>query len=229
MPDIYEVDLFADDPYDVSALVMSRWLVPNEKESKFRDRLYLSLCSWFIRDRAARDPQWAKQPQMLIPNQACRSQDDLRRDLKTFNRRFKDRVTAGRMAVAFLQEAEQRTVPPLPPEVKRLSINELAGFVLEEHGIADPANLKSRVWRPSRPVAHLCAAWVTLAQEHFTAQGAVLNPIEAMRKREFLAQFLYRAELMEPLLDRSQLNISATDLIRFRLRPKGGVKKIELS
>ena len=97
----------------------------------------------------------------------------------------------------------------------------MANFVLEEHGMADVDNLKSRVWRPSRSVAHLCAAWVTLAQQHFAEHGAVLNPIEAMRRPEFLALFLYRAELIEPLVERSRLNIAVEDLIRFRMTPKG--------
>ena len=85
-------------------------------------------------------------------------------------------------------------------------------------------NFQKRVWRPSRPVLHLCAAWVTLAQEHFNLHGKPLDALEAMRKPEFLAQFLHRAELMEPLIESSRLSVSADDLIRFRLLPAAGVK-----
>ena len=55
--------------------------------------------------------------------------EPIQRDVRTLDRRLKDRVTAGRMVVAFLQEAELEELPWLPPEVARLSINELALFV----------------------------------------------------------------------------------------------------
>ena len=116
-------------------------------------------------------------------------------------------------------------VPPLPPEVRHLSLNQIAAYALEGRGLADETNIKSRVWRPSQSVLHLCAAYVTLAQGHFKEHGLVLDPLEATRRPEFLALLLYRAQLMEPLIERSRLNISADDLIRFRLLPKGGSKK----
>ena len=131
-------------------------------------------------------------------------------------------MTAGHMAVAFLQEAETGAKPKLPPKVPRLSVNAMASYAMEERGITDQANMKSRVWRPSRPVIHLCAAWVTLAQAHFAEHDVPLEPVEAMRKPEFLALLLYRAQLIEPLVERSQLNIAADDLIRFRLSKKVG-------
>ena len=116
-------------------------------------------------------------------------------------------------------------VPPLPPKVRSLSLNQIAACALEERGLADETNMKSRVWRPCRSVVHLCAAYVTLAQEHFKEHGVELDPLEATRRPEFLALLLYRAQLMEPLIERSRLNIGADDLIRFRLLPKGGSNK----
>ena len=225
MPEVYEVDLNGPDPYDVTALIISNWASPEDKVTALRERLYLSLCSWFIRDRARREPDWAQRPQLIIPNQACRKEDDVRSDVKTLERRFKDRMTAGRMVVAFLQEVETGTVPPLPLRAERVSINEMAGYALDGRGIVDRTNMKSRVWRPSRRVLHLCAAWVTLAQEHFAEHGEPLEPVEATRKPEFLALFLHRAQLMEPLIERSRLNLVVSDLIRFRLLAKGGSKK----
>ena len=93
MREAYNVDLLAPDPYDVSALVISRWACPLEKEKPLCERLYLSLCSWFIHDRIRREPEWARQPQLLIPNLACRSNDLVQRDLRTLERRLNDRAT----------------------------------------------------------------------------------------------------------------------------------------
>lgn len=59
MRECYEVDLFAPDPFEVSALIISNWAWPGVSETSGRERLYLSLCSWFIRDRAGREPNWA--------------------------------------------------------------------------------------------------------------------------------------------------------------------------
>lgn len=224
MREAYEVDLHAPDSYDVSALIISLWLCPEEEEKVRRESIYMSLCSWFIRDRASREPKWAERPQWIIPNQACWAEKNIRADLNSFVRRLRDRVAAGDIAIPFLQEAETGKKPKLPPEVRRLTLNEIVDFALPRHGMPDAGNLKSRVWRPSRPVLHLCAAWVTLAQEHFKEHGTPLDPMEAMLDPGFLERFLRRAELMEPLIERSRLSVSADELIKFRLLPNAGVK-----
>lgn len=217
MRECYEVDLFAPDPYEISALVISNWAWPGANETAGRERLYLSLCSWFIRDRAEREPEWAQNPQMIRPNQACRSDGDLRRDFRTLNRRIKDRTMVGHVAIAFLQEAETGVVPKLPPGVPRMSANALVQNQLEDRKITDTANFLSRLWRPSRSVLHLCAAWAVIAQEHFKEHAAPLILEKAMRRPDFLALLLHRAQLYESLLERSRLKIRADELIRFRL------------
>jgi hypothetical protein len=222
--DTHYVDLFSRYPYEVSSLVIASWACPLEKEKVLREQLYLTLCARFIRDRIRREPEWAKLPHLLIPNLTCRSEDLLRRDVRTLERRFKDRATAGHMAVAFLLEAETGAQPP--KGVDRLSINKLAGQALEARGMADEANLKSRLWRPSRSVIHLCAAWAVLAQEHFREHSTPLDPMEAMLRPGFLALMLLRAERMETLVERSRLNINADNLIRFRLVRKGALKRL---
>ena len=55
----------------ISILAMPGWTEPGK-----RDRLDLSLCSWFIRDHGERDPAWASQPQWIRPDQACRAEAD---------------------------------------------------------------------------------------------------------------------------------------------------------
>lgn len=223
MRETINVDLYAPDPYEVAALIISALACPEEKEKAARDRLYLSLCSFFIRERCAREPEWGKQPQLVIPNQACRAETDIRRDFRTLERRLVDRVTAGHMAAAFLLEAELGKVPGLPPGVADLSVNNMAAYLAEERGISDDKNFLTRVWRPSRSVLHLCTAWATLAQEHFKEKGTKLDLLESARRPEFLALLLYRAERMEPLVAGSRLNISTDDLIKFRM-VRGGVK-----
>lgn len=223
MRECYQVDLYAPDLYEVSALIISTWAWPGAGAGEVagRERLYLSLCAWFIRDRAVREPEWAEQPQALRPDQACRADADIKRDRRTLDRRIKDRVTAGHMAIPFLLEAETGSVPGLPAEMARLSVNERAKFAKSERGITHSENLESRVWRPSRAVLHLSAAWAVIAQEHFKEHGTPLVLNEVMRRPEFLAQLLSRAVLFEPLLERSRLKIAPDELIRFRLVRSG--------
>ena len=128
--------------------------------------------------------------------------------------------------MAFLIEAETGASPQLPKGVERVSVNQLASHALDGRGMADEANLKSRLWRPSRSVIHLCTAWAMLAQQHFKEHGAELDPMEAMLRPGFLALMLLHAERMETLVERSRLNIKADDLIKFRLVPKGALKRL---
>ena len=211
------VDLYTPDPYEVSACIISTLACPEDKEKATRERLYLSLCSLFIRDRCVRKPEWGKRPQLIIPSQACRSEADIQRDFRTLQRRLKDRATAGHLAAAFAMEVERGEVPELPRGVDNLSLNKMAAHMMEERGIAEETNFLSRIWRPSRSVIHLCTAWATLAQEHFKENGTELDLLEAARRPEFLALLIYRAELMEPLFARSRLKIGADELIKFRM------------
>jgi hypothetical protein len=87
-----------------------------------------------------------------------RSERDCNRDLRTLVRRWRDRMIAGRIAIAYLKEALPGQVLELPPSVKRLSINELAKLVLDDTRLTDPQNVETRIWRPSLPVVHLASA-----------------------------------------------------------------------
>ena len=72
--EILELDL--PDLFEVSAMLISILAMPGWTEPGKRDRLDLSLCSWFIRDHGERDPAWASQPQWIRPDQACRAEAD---------------------------------------------------------------------------------------------------------------------------------------------------------
>jgi hypothetical protein len=223
MREIFEVDLDGPQPFEVPALLISAMAWPGADDADVvrRHRLYLSLCAWFVRDQAARDPDWASQVQWIRPDYAWRDPTEIAKDIRTLERRLRDRVIAGHMAIAFLKEAETGEVPPLPKGVLRLSLNELAKRAADELGFEGAENLETRVWRASRPIIHLCAAWCTLAQERFNVGGKQVDFGEAMRSSAFLAEIIRRAELYEPLLERSRLEITPDELISFRLAPAG--------
>ena len=77
------------------------------------------------------------------------------------------------MAMAFLREVENGVAPKLP-SVKRLSINEMARMVLGDTDDSDPANVETRIWRPSRPVIHLASAvqvWLHIGEQQIGQLG----------------------------------------------------------
>ena len=213
----YEVDFGGSQPFEISALILANLARPGEAEAKARVELYGSLLSWLIRDRCSRDPEWGNSPQLIIPVYMCRSERLIERDMRTVWRCMRDRLIAGHMAVAFLKEAETGIAPKLPNGMKRLSINEIATSVASDIGIMDAGNLETRVWRPSLPVLHLCAAWAVCVQEYKRERGLDLMINISFMDEQFLRLLLERAELYEPLLERSRLKIKPEKLTRFRI------------
>jgi hypothetical protein len=219
MREIYEVTLSGPQLYEVSALLISTLAMPGVSETAPRLRLYDSLCASFIRWHVARDPEWASQPQWIRPDQACRREADIQKDMRTAERRLRDRLASGHLAIAYLQEAESGQTPVLPGDAKRLTLNQLV-----EHtnlGIPDVENITTRVWRPSLPVIHLCAAWATVAQEYHREHGRAMPLDDSTWTPEFLATIFYRAQLYEPLLERGRLKIAPESLVRFRVTGVG--------
>ena len=115
-------------------------------------RVPLQLCT---RIKSASEPNWATAPQPIKPIYAFRLQQDITRDLRTLDRRIRDRMIAGRMGIGFLKEAVTGQVPA---GLKRLSINELAELGRDEARYSEPENVETRIWRPSLPVIHLATA-----------------------------------------------------------------------
>ena len=221
MRQAYEVDLSGPDLFDVAALLISHLAWPASSDTKHRSGFYLSFYAWCVRERAARDPCWGEQPQFIQPNAVCRSESDIARDIRTLERRLRDRLTAGHIAMAVLKETGLGVMPTLPAGAKRLSINQMIEHM--DLGLSAVDNVAKRVWRPSLPVVHLCAAWASVQQEHWTAHETPADLITSFQSPEVLAQIIHRAELYVPLLERGRLAVPPGTLVRFGFAP-GGVK-----
>ena len=160
------------------------------------------------------EPDWALPSQSMKPIYALRRQDENDRFLRTLERRVRDRMVAGRMAIGFLKEALTGEVPP---GIKRVSINELARLVLDDVGYTEPENVETRIWRPSLPVIHLASA----LQLMLHLAGPVTGPIglESLLLGRNVIELLVRtAEYHEALIAQSRyLHVAPETLIRFRL------------
>ena len=143
--------------YEAGALLVTLLAFP-EASDQMRGDVHASLCNYALRIKSAIEPDCATLPQPIKPLYALRSERDCNRDLRPLLRRVRDRMIAGRMAVAFLTGALPGQVLKLPQGLTRLSINQLSRLVLDDTGFTDPHNVETRIWRPSLPVVHLASA-----------------------------------------------------------------------
>jgi choline dehydrogenase-like flavoprotein len=106
--------------YEAGALLVTLLAYPDASDEA-QGHVHASLCTHALRARSEIEPEWAVQPQPIKPIYTLRSQRDCDRALRTLERCLRDRMVAGRMAIAFLKEALCRQVPELPAGVKRLT------------------------------------------------------------------------------------------------------------
>jgi hypothetical protein len=153
--------------YEAGAVMLTVLAYPQEclgQADGLGFRPLLSLCALAVLMKAEHDPQWAWS-NSIKPVYAGRNHRDITRDLKTFQRRQRDRMAAGKIGVAFLKEAQTGQIPDLPADVKRMSLNELAKMGATDAGYTNLENFETRVWRPCLPVIHLAAAFQIVMNE----------------------------------------------------------------
>ena len=213
---LHQIDFNRLQVYEAGALLLTLLAYPDASDET-QGNVHLSLCTHALRVRSEIEPDWALLAQPIKPIYALRSQRDCNRDLRTLERRMRDRMVAGRMGIAFLREALPGRVLELPAGVKRLSINQLAELVLDGTRFTDPDNVETRVWRPSLPVIHLASA----IQVYLTLREADARPIgleTLLLNREVIELIIQGAEYHEPLLAQSRhLRFDPERMIRVRL------------
>jgi hypothetical protein len=199
--------------YEAGACVLTLLAYPNESE-EMRSEVHASLCAYALKAKCVMDPDWSIAPQPLKPIYALRPQHDSDHYLRTFERRLRDRMVAGRMAIGFLKEAATGQVPA---GIKRLSINEMAQLVLDDAGYTEPENVETRIWRPSLPVIHLASALQLLL--HLAEPECGPIGLEALLvAREVIELLVRTAEYHESVIEQSRyLRLDPESMIRFRL------------
>jgi hypothetical protein len=197
--------------YEVGALVLTWLAFPGERETEeLRSRVHASLCAYALRAKYESEPEWLGSPQPIKPVYALRSQLDINRDLRTLERRFRDRMIAARMAIGFLKEAV------LPAAINRVSVNQMARLVLDDAGYTDPENVESRIWRPSLPVIHIATAIQLMLQLAEPVTGPL--GLEALLLDRGIIELVVRAaQYHESVILRSRLQIDAETLVKIRM------------
>ena len=201
--------------YECGAKLLALLACPAESEEAKRRELFLSLCgrALWSKHLAASD-DWT--PITVGPQQVFRHPDRIDSDVAFVGKRFGERMGAGRMAVPFFWRAELGDKLMLPRQNERLSLNQMAEFVLKDAGLANPEKVKSRFWRPSRPVIHLATAAVCIGQQ-MKKVGVLFSLETFLVSWELIARVLGMAEELEArIANNSQFPIKADQLTASR-------------
>jgi hypothetical protein len=214
------LDFHKHEVYEAGAILATLLAYPGLNDTDAtRGRLHRTLCGLTLHDRCETDPEWAAAPQRIKPIYTSFSEQAIKRARRTLERRLRDRMAAARMVIPFLKQAQDGQTPDLPPGVKRLSLNQMAGLVGEDVGQSDPQNVKTRIWRPSVPVIHLAAATAVLGQGISRGTAQSLHFSHLVRTQWVIEWIVRQAEEFETLIEKSQrrLHIDRDSLIRVRL------------
>jgi hypothetical protein len=156
-------------------------------------------------------------PITVKPQYVFRDRKIIDRDVASVAKRLGERMVAGRMASAFFQKGALGHLKPLPKGIKRLSVNQMAEFVLDDSEQADAGNLKRRMWAPSRPVIHLAAAAAIVGQKR-RKSGEVIGLETFLIDRAFVEEVVRLAEELEALIAKDpKFPVKADQLVRVRL------------
>ena len=203
--------------YECGATLLALLAYPvDDKNDNRRANIHASLCRHAIEFQYLSNPDdW--RPKLVKLPYVFRDAKIAGRDVKFAAKRLGERLVAARMAIPFLQRANSGRAPALPRAIKRLSLNEMAAFVLEDAGQSDAGNVKQRCWTPSRPVIHLAAAAAVTGQALKKA-GAQLCLAHLLLCRELVELIVQQAQAYEELIARDQpFRVKADDLIKVRI------------
>ena len=202
--------------YEIGAWLLTRLAFPGKNESEERlSRVHASLCAYAQRAKYETDGGWLVAPQLIKPIYALRPQWNIDHDLRTLERRLRDRMIAARMAIGFLKEAVTGEVPNLPG-LERMSINQMALLVLDDTGFTEPETVESRIWRPSLPVIHLATA-IQLMLQLAEPYASPLGLESLLLDRGIIELVVRTAEYHRSVIAQSRLKIDPEKLISIRL------------
>jgi hypothetical protein len=203
--------------YECGATLVALLACPaDDKDDSRRANIHASLCRHALEFQYLSNPDdWTPKP-VKLPY-VFRDAKIAEREVKFAARRLGERLAAARMAIPFLQRSELGRAPALPKAIRRLSLNQMAAFVLDDAGQSDAGNLKRRYWTPSRPVIHLAAAMLVTGLELKKA-GVPLGLELLLVWRELVEAIVRRAQAYEKLIARDQAFPGKADkLIKLRI------------
>jgi hypothetical protein len=147
------------------------------------------------------------------PHYASMFRWEIRRQLRSAKTQLRNRAVAARMSRGFFFENVYSRPPELPEGMRTLSLNQLSILVQRESGQSDPENTEKRIWRTSRSIIHLAAAF-----DREIGSRAVNDNDLRIDDHELMNRVLKRAEWHEQIVVKDpRFGISTDDLVRVRV------------
>lgn len=203
------IDLSRTRLFEAGAIVLALLALPKAAEEA-RGGMIFSLCHLALRETYNLTTPDALVEQSLKPVYVFRSEVEMRRDLRTFDRRLRDRLIAGEMALALLKRAVGELPEVLPPGLDGFTLAELSTWA-ERHlpesrilgGVHEPANTESRIWRASLPVIHFAAALAILSQAWARQDSGQLHPLQILLHPPLVKWLIEEADRLGTLVEGS--------------------------
>lgn len=205
--------------YEHAANALAVLACPDGFENPKRDRIFEWFCGRALIVTMAKDPAWANKLQLLRPcHMLSAAKQAGKTDFGPVGTSLRHRMAAARMAMPFFIEAYTGEYPKLPHSVARPSINQMAQLCMEDAGQSEVANVKARVWAPSRPVIHFACA-IAVALENLKRDRQPLFTFDDLLVNwPLMEAILQLAEEYETLVEKSSdLHIQAGELVRLRI------------
>lgn len=220
-----EIDLARTRPYEAGAILLAILALPEEDDSS-RSRLIFTLCHLALQAQFDLHSPEALVEQPIKPIYAFRPEVQMRRDLRTFDRRLRDRLVAADIAHALLKRVSGTLPASLPSGLATFSLNELSAWADRNlppsrvrGGVHEASNTEARIWRPSLPVIHIAAALGTFTQALARNAESQLHPLMVMLDPRLLQWLADEANRLGDLIENAGiLGKNPAPLIRIQLR-----------
>jgi hypothetical protein len=149
-----------------------------------------------------------------FPGLAAIDRREIKRCLRTFKRRYRDRMVAARMALGFIEEGLTGKPVRLPPSMRRHSLNQLSALVKSDLPLDDPEMIERRIWRASRPVVHIAVALQVWARMQGLDAKDIPYPLD---DGDLHSAIIALAEAYEPVvLGDRRFGVREENIVRLR-------------
>ena len=163
--EIVSLNLSSPFPYEVGATFLSTLAYPELADTKQRERYRQAVCRWGIEIRADEDG-FTKKPQPIPPAIFLVDDATYRRYLKSGNKILNERLVAVNWIVMpHLKAVISGKLEKV--EGYEATVENLSTLAMDNLGWKGDSSstFKSRVWGPSKPVAHAAAALLVWRQQ----------------------------------------------------------------
>ena len=219
-----EIDLSKTRHFEAGAIMLAMLALPLGSDDA-RGGLIFSLCNRALRARFDLTRPESHREHLLKPVYVFRTEAEMRKNFRTFDRRLRDRLIAADMAIAVLKKATSTLPIKLPAGLKSLSLNELSQWAerklpkIRKKGRArETGNTETRIWRESLPVIHFAVALAIVTQALEREGRGKIHPVDILSQPPLVEWILEEAGRIEELIEKKRIfGKKSVPLIRIRL------------